>query len=133
MIKVNDCLFCNIVKREIPSKVLYEDDLVICFLDIHPSTNGDMLLVPKKHIVTVDNVDDDLLIHMHRVLLKVKKLLEEKLGCSGLTIVQNNGYGQEIKHFHIHLTPRYENDMLEHKFNREMLQSIDEIYQKLAD
>lgn len=128
---MDSCLFCNIIKKEIPSKILYEDDLVICFLDINPSTNGDTLLVPKQHIVTINELSPDLLVHIHTVLLKIKALLEEKLHCDGLTIVQNNGYGQEIKHFHIHLTPRYENDMLEHKFNREMLEDIDKIYQKL--
>lgn len=133
VIKMNDCLFCKIVNGEIPSKKLYEDDEVLVFLDINPSTNGDCLVIPKRHVVTIDDLDNDLITQMYEVILKMKQLLEEKLGCSGLTIVQNNGYGQEVKHFHIHLTPRYENDLLEHKFNRNILMPLDEIYQKLSN
>lgn len=128
-----DCLFCKIVNKEIPSYKLYEDDKVLVFLDINPSTNGDCLLIPKNHIVTIDEVDDELMIHMLNVIKKMKLLLKEKLSCDGLTIVQNNGYGQEIKHFHIHLTPRYDGDNLEHKYNRNMLVNIEDVHSQIND
>ena len=129
---MDDCLFCKIIKGEIPSYTIYEDDLVKVFLDINPSTNGDALLIPKKHIVTVDDLDEELLLHLFKVTLKIKKLMEEKLHIEGLTICQNNGHGQDIKHFHIHLTPRYLNDNVKHDFNKEVLQDLAKIHEQLT-
>ena len=129
---MNDCLFCKITKGEIPSYTIYEDDLVKVFLDINPSTNGDALLIPKKHIVTIDDLDEELLLHLFEVTLKMKKLMEEKLHIEGLTICQNNGHGQDIKHFHIHLTPRYLNDNVKHDFNKEVLQDLAKIHEQLT-
>ena len=130
---MDNCLFCKIIKGEIPSKTMYEDEVVKVFLDINPSTNGDSLLIPKKHIVTIDEVDNELMCHMLKIIQKLKPIFEEKLGAKGLTIAQNNGYGQEVKHFHIHLTPRYENDLVEHKFNKDTLLSLEEVEKKLTN
>lgn len=130
---MNDCLFCKIINGDIPSRTIYEDDVVKVFLDIDPSTNGDCLLIPKKHIVTIDEVDDELMIHMLDVIKDVKKLLKEKLDCDGLTISQNNEYGQEIKHFHIHLTPRYLKDGYIINSNKELLVDLDKTLEKLTN
>lgn len=127
-----DCIFCKIIKGEIPSSTIYEDDLVKVFLDINPSTNGDLLIIPKKHIVTIMDMNCELLSHMHTVIQKLYPILKEKLNCEGLTIVQNNDYGQEVKHYHIHLTPRYTTDKLEHKFDKENLKALDDIYNILT-
>lgn len=128
---MDNCLFCKIIKGEIPSYNLYEDDVVKVFLDINPSTNGDCLIIPKKHIVTIDELDEELLLHLYKIIIKMKKLLEKKLNCPGMTITQNNGYGQEIKHFHIHLTPRYENDQLERSFNKENLLPLEDVLKQI--
>ena len=61
----------------------------------------------------------------------IGKLLKEKLNCEGITLVQNNDYGQDIKHYHLHVTPRYTSDMLNHNFNKDLLVSIEEIYNKV--
>jgi len=124
---MNECIFCKIIKGEMPSYTIYEDELVKVFLDINPSTNGDLLIIPKEHIVTVDEVSEDLMLRILKVEKDMRKLLKEKLNCEGLTIVQNNDLGQEVKHFHIHLTPRYTGDMLGHTFNKEMLKDLNEI------
>ena len=128
-----DCLFCKIIKGDIPSKTVYEDELVKVFLDINPSTNGDMLVVPKKHIENIYDLDDKLLLHIHKVIKELYDLLKEKLSCEGLTIVQNNGYGQEIKHYHVHVTPRYSNDKLSTNKNTDILVSIDDVFEQIKD
>lgn len=130
---MNECLFCKIINGDIPSRTIYEDEVVKVFLDIDPSTNGDCLLIPKKHIVTIDEVDDELMIHMLDVIKDVKKLLKEKLDCDGLTISQNNEYGQEIKHFHIHLTPRYLKDGCIFTYNKDTLDDLDIVLEKLTN
>lgn len=130
---MEECLFCNIIQEKIPSYTIFEDDFVKVFLDINPSTNGDTLIIPKKHIVTIDEVDNELMIHILEVIKKLRVLLKEKLDCDGLTISQNNDYGQEIKHFHIHVTPRYLKDGLEHTFNKKLLVNPEDVFEQLRD
>jgi len=122
-----DCLFCKIINGEIPSEVIYEDDIVKVFLDIRPTTNGDSLIVPKKHFKDFREVDNQTLIHMHDIMRKLYPIYQQKLGCNGLTICHNTDYGQEIKHFHIHYIPRYENDEIKYLSNKEILRDIKEI------
>ncbi len=130
---MQDCIFCKINKKEMPSYTIYEDDFVRVFLDIHPSTNGDCLIIPKKHIVTIDDVDEELMLDILKVIKKMRTFLKEKLDCDGLTIVQNNDYGQEVKHFHIHLTPRYLKDGLQHTFNKDHLVNPEDVYNQITN
>lgn len=122
-----DCLFCKIINNEICSVTIYEDDLVKVFLDINPTTNGDTLIVPKKHFKDFREVPNDILCHMEDVIKKLYPMYQEKLNCDGLTISHNTDYGQEIKHFHIHFIPRYKNDEVSHNSNKEILKDINEI------
>ncbi|MEG2322580.1 MAG: HIT domain-containing protein [Bacilli bacterium] len=104
-----DCLFCKIINGAIPSFKIYEDELVIAFLDIHPDSVGHSLIIPKKHYENISDIDELTLNHLMSVAKILKKKLEDKLQCDGLTLIQNNGYVQEIKHFHLHLKPFYLN------------------------
>ena len=128
-----DCIFCEIVKGNIPSNTIYEDELVKVFLDINPNTNGHMLIIPKKHIVTVNELDEELVKHILEVEKKMYKLLKEKLNIEGLTIVQNNELGQDVKHYHVHLIPRYSNDGWKMEFNKENLIDTKDICSTLKD
>jgi len=123
-----ECLFCKIIEGSIPSKTIYEDELVKVFLDINPNTNGHSLIIPKKHIVTVNELDNELISHILEVEKKMYKLLKEKLNIEGLTIVQNNELGQEIKHYHVHLIPRYKDDNFNIKYDKNLIEDIDKIY-----
>lgn len=123
-----DCLFCKIIEGSIPSRTIYEDDLVKVFLDINPNTNGHCLIIPKKHIVTVNELDSELIKHILEVEKMMYKLLKEKLNIDGLTIVQNNEYGQEVKHYHVHLIPRYTNDNWNLTYDQNIIKDLDEIY-----
>lgn len=120
-----DCLFCKIVAGDIPSYTVYEDDLVKCFLDINPDSNGHILIIPKKHYLDLSEIDNETLMHIMDVARNLKKLLEKKLNIDGLTLIQNNGDVQEVKHFHLHLKPYYNKP-------QEII-SVDEIYKKLQD
>lgn len=128
-----DCLFCKIIEGSIPSKTIYEDEIVKVFLDINPNTNGHCLIIPKKHIVTVEEVDEDLTKHILKVEKKIYQLLKDKLNIEGLTIVQNNELGQEVKHYHVHLIPRYSDDNWKMIFHQESLLNIEEIYHKIMN
>ena len=128
-----DCLFCKIIKGDIPSKTIYEDKLVKVFLDINPTTNGDMLVVPKKHYENIMDIDEKLIPHIHKVVKELYVLLNDKLSIDGLTLVQNNGYGQDIKHFHLHVTPRYTNDNIKHSSNKDILVDLDNVYEQIKE
>ena len=104
-----DCLFCKIINKEIPSYKIYEDDVVYAFLDINPDSVGHTLIVPKKHYLDLDDIDIEILKHIMEVAKILKKRIEEKLNCDGLTLIQNSGDIQEVKHFHLHLKPFYNN------------------------
>lgn len=124
---MEDCLFCKIINKEIPSELIYEDDLVLVFLDINPTTNGDTLIIPKDHYKDMLEIPSNILNHMHEITKKLYSIYKEKLNCCGLTLSTNLEYGQEIKHFHIHFIPRYENDEVKHLSNKEILKDIKEI------
>ncbi len=125
-----DCIFCKIANGEIPSKKIYEDDVVIVFLDINPISSGHMLVVPKDHTLDLETIDDEVLIHINKVIRKMMKLAYEKIPCDGITICQNNGTAQEVKHYHVHLIPRYKNDKLNFVDGIKDL-DVDQIYEKL--
>lgn len=103
-------IFCKIINNDIPSYTIYEDDIVKVFLDIEPRSAGHTLIIPKKHFLDLDDIDMDTLTHIFKISKNIKKLLEERLNCDGITLVQNNGTLEEVKHYHLHLIPHYSNE-----------------------
>ena len=131
---MKDCIFCKIVNNEIKSHTIYEDELVKVFLDANPETNGHMLIIPKKHYQNILDLDEKIIPHAVKIIKeKLYPLIKEKLHCDGMTIAQNNEYGQEVKHFHIHVVPRYENDQDYHSYNKDILIITEDIYSKLTN
>ena len=129
---MEDCIFCKIIKGEIPSRTIYEDDLIKIIMNINPATNGHLLVLPKEHMININDTTNEVITHsMNIIREKIYPLLKERLNCKGLTISQNNELGQEIKHYHIHLTPRYDNDLLDFNYNKDMISDLDEIFNKL--
>ena len=103
-------IFCKIINNEIPSFTLYEDEIVKVFLDINPLHNGHTLIIPKKHYENFFDLDKETLHYILEIAKDISKLLKEKLSYDGITLCQNNGLGQEVKHFHLHLIPKYHNE-----------------------
>lgn len=127
-----ECIFCKIIKGEIPSYTIYEDETVKAFLDITPKSNGHTLIIPKKHFENIYDMDAETLKQIEMASQKVAKMLKEKLNCKGITRVQNNEYGQEVKHYHMHLIPRYENDNLKLNGGQTELLKAEEIFEKIT-
>lgn len=105
-------IFEMIIDRKIPSHILYEDDLVIAFLDISQATKGHTLVVPKKPFENIFDIPEDLLKHLIGVTKKLSEAIKSAFNASGINLVNNNGKsaGQTVFHFHFHIVPRYEND-----------------------
>lgn len=126
-----DCIFCKIINGEIPSYTVYEDEIVKVFLDINPNTNGHMLIIPKKHFSNIVDLDSKTMSHIFEVQKKMYKLVKEKLGAQGATFAQNNDLGQDVKHYHMHLIPRYKNDGWKNSYNENNKKNVEEIFKKI--
>ena len=103
---MSDCIFCKIIVREIPSKIVYEDDDIIAFEDVNPLAPVHILLIPKKHIATAADLQEEDAAVIGKIFLTAKKIAEEKgLAEDGYRIVNNckSAGGQEVFHIHFHL------------------------------
>lgn len=129
---MENCIFCKIIDDKIPSKTVYEDDLIKIIMNINPNTNGHLLVLPKTHVENLFDTSNDIITHsLDTVRNNIYPLLKEKLNCKGLTLAQNNEYGQEIKHYHLHLIPRYENDNADFTYDKDNLDTVENIFDKL--
>ena len=99
------CIFCKIINGEIPAFKIYEDEYVLCFLDISQASEGHTLIVPKKHFENLFDVDQETLNHMAQAVKIVTNLLKEKLGVADVNLLNNSGTnaGQTVMHLHFHL------------------------------
>ena len=110
--KDDNCIFCKLSNKDIPTNIIYEDDRFTVILDASPATKGHALILPKNHAANIYELPDE---DASAVFVLAKKLatkMTEILHCDGFNIVQNNGEvaGQTVFHFHMHLIPRYLND-----------------------
>jgi histidine triad (HIT) family protein len=109
---MSDCIFCKIVKKEIPATVVYEDEEVLVFMDIGPVIKGHALVISKKHHDPVTETPDEVLAKLHLTAKRIAQAQMNGLGADGVNIIQNNGKvaGQEVEHIHVHVIPRFEGD-----------------------
>lgn len=107
-----DCIICKIINKEIPSYVVYEDDLFIAFLDRYPTNPGHVLISPKRHTDDVFGLTEEEAIALMPIAQKIANKIKKEINPHGLNLVQNNGKaaGQVIFHYHLHIIPRYEGD-----------------------
>lgn len=102
---MDDCLFCKIIKGDIPSKLIYEDDQVYAFHDIDPKAPAHFLVIPKKHIATLDDLEEEDKQVAGHILFTAQRLAKE-LGCDeGYRVVMNCNElgGQTVYHIHMHV------------------------------
>ena len=106
------CVFCRIIRGELPCTRLYEDDDVLAFLDIGPLVKGHALVIPKRHLDLLTAVPADLLGRVMSVVQRVAAAQMERLGAAGVNVHQSNGAvaGQVVPHVHFHVIPRFPDD-----------------------
>lgn len=107
--KKDNCIFCKIIKKEIPANKVYEDNDFFAFLDIQPVSIGHILIIPKKHIMWMQEADDKTIAEIFKLSKKLMLAIKKGLECD---YVQVSIVGTDVPHFHIHLIPRYFNDNL---------------------
>ena len=108
--EMSECIFCKIVKGEIPAVVVYEDEKVMAFEDINPISQGHTLIIPKSHAENLWEIPEEDLTAIHIASKKVGKAIMNALNATGIALLQLNGKGanQVIMHYHLHLIPRLE-------------------------
>lgn len=109
---MENCIFCQIVSGTIPSSKVYEDDKVMAFLDITQTTNGHTLLIPKKHVRNVLEMDQETAQDLFVQLPRIARAVQKATGAAGMNIINNNEEvaGQTVFHAHIHLVPRFDSN-----------------------
>lgn len=132
------CIFCKIIKGEIPCKKIYEDEKNLSFLDIYPRSIGHALVIPKQHCVTLDELTVADVASFAMAVQTVAKLLKNKLNAPAFNIVSNNGVesGQEVAHLHFHILPRFANDGIHVHFppvSNDAKHRLEEIYQDIVE
>ena len=108
----DNCIFCKIINGQIPSSTVYEDDDFKAILDIEPANKGHVLVLAKKHVENIYEMNDELAQKVFPVVAKIARAVKKTLNCDGVNILQNNGVaaGQTVFHFHVHIIPRYDSD-----------------------
>lgn len=107
-----NCIFCKIIAGEIPSITVYEDDKFKAIFDIYPASKGHILVLPKKHIENIYELDDETASIALPLIARIARAVQGALKCDGINIMQNNGIaaGQSVFHLHFHIIPRFDKD-----------------------
>jgi histidine triad (HIT) family protein len=132
--KKGDCLFCKIIAGEIPSYNIYEDGEITAFLDISPVNNGHTLVLPKKHVENLLEMDDETISSVFIKVRDISKAVMKSMNADGFNIEINNykAAGQLVDHAHIHIVPRFESDGLRHWPGKKLAeQEMREIAEKI--
>lgn len=109
---MKNCIFCQIVEQEIPARIIYEDEYSLAFLDIKPHSKGHAVLIPKIHVGTIFDLEDEI---CQKLMLSTKKTMQrirEVLNPDGFNVGWNHNPagGQVVAHLHLHIFPRYNGD-----------------------
>ena len=138
------CNFCKIVSGKGQASIVYEDDNVLAFMDLHPANVGHTLVVPREHWETIYDIPEKVLADVFAVVKRVSVAVKKAVGAEGISILQFNerAAGQSVRHFHVHVIPRFRGDAIS-KFIGAMLgpvgfkkverQDLDEIAEKIKE
>lgn len=133
---MEDCLFCKIAAKQIPSAVIYEDDKAFGFLDIHPRSPGHAVVIPKYHAPNIVELPASEVGPLFAAVKHVTDLISKNLKPDGITIGVNQGRasGQEVDHIHVHLMPRWHGDgggSIQSVVNNIPKETVEEIRKKI--
>jgi len=111
--KKENCIFCKIAEKKEFAAILYEDEDIMAFMDIKPINEGHALVIPKKHAVLVEELDEDLFLKLFPIARKIAYRIKEKIletTAINYFIADGKDAGQEVFHVHLHIIPRKPND-----------------------
>jgi histidine triad (HIT) family protein len=106
------CLFCKIATREVPARLVFEDEISLAFLDHRPVFPGHCLLIPKVHYETLTDLPEDLIGPLFKRAQLLARAVESAMQAHGTFVAMNNRVSQSVPHFHVHIVPRRRKDGL---------------------
>jgi histidine triad (HIT) family protein len=108
------CPFCRIARHELPAEVIEEDEQALALMDLYPATVGHVLVIPKRHIENIYELPPELGAHLMAMAVEIARAIKQTLAPDGLNLIQANEStaGQTIPHFHLHIVPRYKDDLV---------------------
>jgi histidine triad (HIT) family protein len=104
------CFGCQLANQTVDAKVVFEDEFIVCMLDIYPLNEGHTLILPKQHYKELDEIDEATMNSITKASVLITKLLRKVYNPDGITIMQNGGTFNDLDHYHMHIFPRYEDD-----------------------
>lgn len=109
---MGECIFCKIVRGEIPAENIYETENSVAFLDVNPRSPGHTLVIPREHVESLGDLEDEMVSDVFKTTREVMKLLKRALNPDGFNVGINDGSaaGQEIPHLHVNIFPRFSGD-----------------------
>ena len=141
VLKLENCVFCQIVNRERPASIVYRDEKVLAFMDFRPVNPGHVLVIPKVHAAGLSGLDEETGAHMFKVGMRIVAGVKRAgVKCEGVNLLLSDGEAafQEIFHIHLHVIPRFKDDNLRIGFGRQYRlnperKELDEIALKIRD
>ena len=132
---MTSCVFCDIISRKIPGKIIFENKKTLAFLSNKADVSGLILIIQKDHCTNLNDITDENFIELQRTLLKINNHIINTCGYTGVNILMASGEsaGQSIQHIHFHLIPRNFNDSITAwpELSKEKQETSDVLYQKL--
>ncbi|MDR2569041.1 MAG: HIT family protein [Oscillospiraceae bacterium] len=132
---MNNCIFCEIVKGNVPSSKIYEDDFTFAFFDINPVNEYHTLVIPKKHYENIFDIPENEALNLMKAIKKIVDLYNCKLNLKNVQIINNNGTEaqQDVFHIHFHIIPRYcgDNQNIKQTRHSRLRERFDELLEKL--
>ena len=138
---MSDCIFCDILSNELPSSIVYQDEVCTALMDIQPVNPGHVLVIPNSHVPFLADLDEETGSHLFRVAQRIAQALRRcGVKCEGVNFFLADGEAamQEIFHVHLHVFPRYREDgfgliFSESYFSKPARSELDEVAQSLRN
>lgn len=129
----DDCIFCKILKGDIPSYKVYEDDSFIGILDINPSAKGHVIIIPKNHAANIFELSEKDAKEIFVVAKKIAEAIKKAYQPDGINILQNNGEaaGQTVFHLHVHVIPRYKDDTIKIEWEPKEMKDLEKVLEEI--
>jgi histidine triad (HIT) family protein len=133
MTLMSECIFCQIIRKEAPASIVYEDEQVTAFLSNHPINVGHTLVAPKKHYENIYAIPEEEAAYMFKIAKKIASAVKGATGIEGIRIVQNNGKdaGQVVFHLHVHVIPMKPSGQLLHEHGFRTAELLDKDAEKI--
>lgn len=128
---MSECVFCD--KNKITTDFVYEDNVVMAFMDMKPINEGHILVIPKEHYLDIDEIPDEILSHLMIISKKIVSALKEIYKPNGYSIMQNGGEFNDVGHYHLHIFPRYKGDGFDWTYDSESKDVNKEAAKRIRD